>query len=290
MPDTVLTFDPGNTSDRTYVVTQTVTRIQVFGGGSHYNADDPVFAGSLWNGGARLIVDNPPFVPGDVLTIRLGGPGRGGIGGYNGGGSSLVASPINYGLGGGGCTEVWLNGTLWAVAGGQAGGFRFQFPDDVIVSPWYDFPQLLIAEPQPTASENPRVPIVMPTTVDVYTLKDDEPAVGPHTEGDPGGDHDGADGTPGILLFTSGAGGGGYVGGASGGSGYYVTDEPGYDPDFFMWAQGRVGCSYLAIDTPYKVPSGDGRWFVTAEGDVGAVWIDSPPPGRRKWSVGRIGF
>lgn len=304
MTTTTLTFDPDDTSDRTFVVDRHVSAITVIGGGSHYNDDDPTFTGGLFESGAALRVDRPPFNMGDVLRIRLGGPGRGGIGGFNGGGSSPAGTASNYGLGGGGCTELWCNDTLFAVAAGQGGGYRFEIPDYVIQDPWYvdSFRRLFIASALPAITDEPRLVHLMPETIDAgaatFALFEDAwPAgIGPRAEGDPGGDHDGADGIPdafaggdGPLGFTTGAGGGGWGGGASGGAGYYVSSPtPGVFPDWIMWARGKCGGSYLAVDTTYKfeVPGLDG-WFAPGSGDVGQVIIEQNAPSNG-WRLGSL--
>lgn len=286
MPDLVHTFDPGDTSDRTVVVTAVPTELEIRGGGSHYRADDPTFAGALHTGGARFTVTNPPLAVGDVLTVRLGGPGRAGVGGYNGGGSSTSATLTNYGLGGAGATEVWRNGILWLVAGGAPGGFRYEPPFDVavILDPWYDLPLYrTTATPAPGPTEAPRIPLGLPETIEPapYLLTDDE-SPGPHVDGLPGGEHDGADGVLGQGGFTTGGGGGGLGGGASGPSGYYLTSNPGYPADFFVWAQGRFGGSLI--------PGGLDVGELTGEGDVGYFRLSTPAGPGSRWHVRRHGM
>lgn len=307
MADHLLTFDPDDTSDRTFVVTEPVRYIVVAGASAFYRATDPTFAGAIFAGGADLFgLLNPGLAVGDVLTIRLGGPGDGPLGGYNGGGSCPSSAPAHYGLGGGGCTEILRNGSLWSVAGGGFGGFRYEVELGVFdggsqidpgVLAWVGggSRRRLPGMPPPDADEQPRVPYAIELEDFSEYVYNPEQQAGGAT----GGVHDGADGVLNNVYtgefalayqYSTGAGGGGYGGGSSGSAAIMVLDPPdaGPEPGYWLWNIGKPGGSLVPVP-PDDDLSEIGLPFPDLDDvTLGHGWVLIRTGQYRGWSVGRI--
>lgn len=94
-------------------------------GGDHLYVDGP---NGLGGRGGRATA-TLAVAPGDVLTVRVGGAGEsiwrlgtaGGAGGWNGGGDGGSLEDVSPGAGGGGATDVSIDGTVVLVAGGGGG-------------------------------------------------------------------------------------------------------------------------------------------------------------------------
>ena len=117
---------------QTWTVPAGVTSITVdasgASGGGAYTSSDITTPGNGGRVQATLAV-----VPGQVLTLNVGGAGSngdpifGGVGGFNGGGNAAVYSGSYSGGGGGGATDIRIGGTalsnrVLVAAGGGGGG------------------------------------------------------------------------------------------------------------------------------------------------------------------------
>lgn len=241
---------------------------------------------SLWvNGGGTEELGADPQLPligvrgtatvagGDVITVLVGGASNDLEGGANGGGAGGGGFPggdvFRRGSGGGGATQVWRNGELWIVAGGQGGNSGI-LESVTTVGP----------APVPGEDEAPR------------SL---EPAFfsSPYDElpGEVGGETDGGDG---VLydVYGSGGGGGGYGGGASGSIFFYEPPNVPFTGGEVVPHTGRNGGCYVTADVdqvPGWVPRyGDGPSDpLYGHGWVRFAWERLRAKG---WSVGVIKF
>lgn len=247
-------------SEQTWTVPAGVTGIDLFvvGGGSSFDYW-PDYPNHNWSTDPYILSVHPygwrlPLLgvtPGDVLGISVGGAGYLTEGGWPDGGStaSMAGYPFQArGHGGGGATRITRNGDLWIVAGG-AGGAHLATPGEQL-------------GPVAIAPDGP-------TTI----LPDGDPGYGTTTLFVPGsasGSGAGADSPiflagyvvdlvwppetelPGPMLSItgSGAGGGGYNGGASGWARYYEDPSTPEDwPDELLAAaQGKAGGSLLPVE------------------------------------------
>ena len=111
-------------SMQTFVVPPCVNSITVDMSGAEGGGDASVFAPG---GGGGRVQATLTVVPGQTLTIFIGGQGNlTGTPGYNGGGSGINGSGGTPGGGGGGASDIRIGGTLLTdrviVAGGGGGG------------------------------------------------------------------------------------------------------------------------------------------------------------------------
>lgn len=105
-------------SPQNFVVPACVNQITITANGAQ---------GGCPNGGAGAQITHTISVcPGDVIQVNVGGQGGQNAGGYNGGGEGGTANiTANFGCGGGGSTNVAVNGNVIIIAaggGGQGGG------------------------------------------------------------------------------------------------------------------------------------------------------------------------
>ncbi len=106
---------------QTYTVPAGVTALTVDLAGA---AGGPVNNGTTGQGLGGRVQAVLAVVPGQVLTIQVGGAGGRNVGGYNGGGGTRTG--FNYNSGGGGASDIRLGGAALTnrvlVAGGGGGG------------------------------------------------------------------------------------------------------------------------------------------------------------------------